>query len=144
MTARSGADLYEEILSRLKKVKRTGTRHAMGCCLAHDDKNPSLAVRLADNGDILLHCFAGCPPLSVVHAMGMTLGELFGDRLKDSRPPPWAMSEFRQKKKQENKQWKEETILKLSANKREKGETLSRKELDRELEAYEYMRGANG
>jgi hypothetical protein len=32
----------------------------MACCPAHDDRNPSLSVRRAPDGRVLVHCFAGC------------------------------------------------------------------------------------
>ena len=31
----------------------------MGCCPAHNDKNPSLAID-EDNDSLLIKCFAGC------------------------------------------------------------------------------------
>ena len=66
----------ELLLSRLQKVKgRNGSWTA--CCPAHNDKGPSLAIREADDGRILLHCFAGCETLSVVQAVGMDMTDLF-------------------------------------------------------------------
>ena len=66
----------ELLLSRLQKVKgRNGSWTA--CCPAHNDKGPSLAIREADDGRILLHCFAGCETLNVVQAVGMDMTDLF-------------------------------------------------------------------
>lgn len=66
----------ELLLSRLQKVKgRNGSWTA--CCPAHNDKGPSLAIREADDGRILLHCFAGCETLMVVQALGMDMTDLF-------------------------------------------------------------------
>lgn len=66
----------ESLLSRLQKVKgKNGSWTA--CCPAHNDKGPSLAIREADDGRILLHCFAGCETLSVVQALGMDMTDLF-------------------------------------------------------------------
>ena len=66
----------EVLLSRLQKVKgRNGSWTA--CCPAHNDKGPSLAIREADDGRVLLHCFAGCETLSVVQAVGMDMTDLF-------------------------------------------------------------------
>jgi hypothetical protein len=66
----------ELLLSRLQKVKgRNGSWTA--CCPAHNDKGPSLAVREADDGRVLLHCFAGCETLTVVQALGMDMTDLF-------------------------------------------------------------------
>ena len=66
----------EVILSRLQKVKgKNGSWTA--CCPAHNDKGPSLAIREADDGRVLLHCFAGCEVNSVVTALGMDMTDLF-------------------------------------------------------------------
>lgn len=66
----------ELMLSRLQKVKgRNGSWTA--CCPAHNDKGPSLAIREADDGRVLIHCFAGCETLSVVQALGMDMTDLF-------------------------------------------------------------------
>ena len=66
----------ESILSRLQKVKgKNGSWTA--CCPAHNDKGPSLAIREADDGRVLLHCFAGCDVNSVVTALGMDMTDLF-------------------------------------------------------------------
>jgi hypothetical protein len=76
----------EVLLSRLTKVKgRNGSWTA--CCPAHEDKGPSLAVREADDGRILLHCFAGCPTANVVGAIGMDMTDLFPPDEKRSEYP---------------------------------------------------------
>ncbi len=66
----------ERMLGMLAKVRgRNGSWTA--CCPAHNDKGPSLAIREADDGRILIHCFAGCETLSVVQALGMDMTDLF-------------------------------------------------------------------
>jgi len=66
----------ENLLQRLEKVKgRNGSWTAR--CPAHDDKGPSLAIKAADDGRVLLHCFAGCDVHSVVGAVGMDISDLF-------------------------------------------------------------------
>lgn len=66
----------ENLLQRLEKVKgRNGSWTAR--CPAHDDKGPSLAIKAADDGRVLLHCFAGCDVHSVVGAVGLDIGDLF-------------------------------------------------------------------
>jgi DNA primase len=47
------------LLSRLTGLKQTA-KGWVALCPAHADKSPSLSIRLADDGKILLHCFAGC------------------------------------------------------------------------------------
>jgi hypothetical protein len=40
-------------------------------CPAHDDRDPSLSVREAPDGSVLLHCFAGCKTFDVLQALGL-------------------------------------------------------------------------
>ena len=67
----------EALLSRLDRVKRTGNNRWIARCPAHADKGPSLAVREADDGTVLIHCFAGCSAHEIVSAAGLVLGDLF-------------------------------------------------------------------
>jgi putative DNA primase/helicase len=39
------------------------------CCPAHEDRAPSLSLGYGDHGKILVHCFAGCDPKSVIAAL---------------------------------------------------------------------------
>ena len=68
------------LLSRLDRVKRTG-KGWIACCPAHTDKSASLSVIEADDGKVLLHCFAGCNSLDVVQSVGLSLADLFPQRL---------------------------------------------------------------
>jgi hypothetical protein len=68
--------MLETLLSRLTKVKgRNGSWTA--CCPAHEDRSPSLSIRQADDGRILMHCFADCSIQAIVGAVGMDVGDLF-------------------------------------------------------------------
>lgn len=85
------------LLSRLKGVKPSGAGKWMACCPAHDDKSPSLAIR--DTGDrFLLHCFAGCSALDVVHAVGLELADLFAEGY-EAEPMAFAKAEMAKKRK---------------------------------------------
>jgi hypothetical protein len=68
--------MIESILARLKKVKG-GRGRWTACCPHHQDKSPSLAIRLVEDGRILLHCFGGCSVDEVVGSMGMSINDLF-------------------------------------------------------------------
>lgn len=46
-------------------------------CPAHDDRNASLSISRGDDGRALLHCHAGCSPMSVVAAAGLRMRDLF-------------------------------------------------------------------
>ena len=67
----------QELLDRLEKVRKTGPGRWIACCPAHDDHNPSLALRELDDGRVLLHCFAGCSAHEIVTGVGLDLRDLF-------------------------------------------------------------------
>jgi len=72
----------ELLLSRLDGVRHTGPGRWMARCPAHEDRSPSLSIRETDDGRILVHDFAGCDVQSVLSAVGLTLADLFPDRIK--------------------------------------------------------------
>ena len=49
----------DALLAQLSGVRKSGSGWTARCP-AHEDRNPSLSLRLADSGRLLLHCFAGC------------------------------------------------------------------------------------
>jgi hypothetical protein len=55
-------------------AKALGGRKAgaewMARCPAHDDRTPSLGIRDTDNGQVLVHCHAGCDQNMVIAALG--------------------------------------------------------------------------
>ena len=62
-----------DIARCLSKVRWHGDYEFTACCLAHNDRNPSLSVT-DKNGKILVHCWAGCSQESVISALrGMGL-----------------------------------------------------------------------
>lgn len=50
-------------------------------CPAHDDRNPSLAIKEGDDGKILLKCWSGCSFESIVSALGLEPQDLFPPKL---------------------------------------------------------------
>uniref|UniRef100_A0A7C2EJ04 Zinc finger CHC2-type domain-containing protein n=1 Tax=Ammonifex degensii TaxID=42838 RepID=A0A7C2EJ04_9THEO len=76
------------VLSRLKGVRRT-SRGWIALCPAHSDRSPSLSVREARDGRVLLYCFAGCPTEAVCAALGLSLADLFPDRRRLHSPVAW-------------------------------------------------------
>src|SRR5471032_2150899 len=67
----------ENLLQRLDKVKRRSADKWLACCPAHDDSSPSLAIRVLDDGRILIHCFGGCGAAEVLHEIGMSFSDLY-------------------------------------------------------------------
>jgi hypothetical protein len=74
------------LIERLDRVHECGPGRWIARCPAHEDKNPSLSLRELDDGRILLHCFAGCATADVLAAVGLSMADLFPDRLPDLRP----------------------------------------------------------
>ncbi|GJL72973.1 MAG: hypothetical protein NMNS01_21720 [Nitrosomonas sp.] len=79
-------NFVENLLSNLRKVKRTGHDRWIACCPSHNDKNPSLAIKNNDS-KILLKCFAGCDAHKIVSAIGMDLSSLFPERTSANGRP---------------------------------------------------------
>ena len=67
-----------EVLNRLDGVRKTGhPSRWIAKCPAHQDRSPSLSITEADNGAVLIHCFASCGAADVVNAVGLELSDLF-------------------------------------------------------------------
>ena len=76
-SALTGSACLEKVLGRLDKVKQAGVRQWKACCAGHNDKYPSLSIREADDGKVLLHCWAGCTTAEITAAIGLELRDLF-------------------------------------------------------------------
>ena len=75
------------LLSKLEKVKTSGSCKWLACCPSHDDKSPSLAIKLGDDEKVLIHCFAGCETREILSAIGLTMSDLFPDSTKYQKGP---------------------------------------------------------
>lgn len=78
----------DRLIPRLDHARETGPDRWLARCPAHDDVNPSLAIRETDDGRVLVHCFAGCGAVDVVGAVGLKLCDLFPDDRRDRGPIP--------------------------------------------------------
>jgi hypothetical protein len=69
---------FEDVLDKLEVATRNGEK-AMSFCPAHDDRNsPSLSLK-AQDGKLLLNCFAGCRPEDIVSEIGLQMKDLFSE-----------------------------------------------------------------
>ncbi|MCJ7509628.1 MAG: AAA family ATPase [Dehalococcoidia bacterium] len=81
---------FRETLARLPDAKPTSDGWHAARCPAHDDENPSLSVKQAADGNVLLKCHAGCEPTAVLVALGLATvhdyrdadGKLYGQVVK--------------------------------------------------------------
>lgn len=79
--------MIADILPRLEKVKQTRKGNWLACCPAHDDSGPSLTIHEADDGRILVHCFAGCSFEEIKDAVGLGWEPWFPPKQPDDFKP---------------------------------------------------------
>lgn len=75
-----------DLIGRLEGVIKTG-KGWRARCPAHSGKSASLAIAEADNGALLVHCFAGCQVHDVLGAVGLQVGDLFARKDLRSMTP---------------------------------------------------------
>ena len=90
--------MIERITGQLEGVRTSG-RGFIACCPAHNDRKPSLSIYEGDNGQILLHCFAGCTTKEVCAAMGLEVADLFPDKRNLSRAERKELSEAQRRQR---------------------------------------------
>lgn len=112
------------VLSRLDKVKAAGASRWKACCPAHDDRDPSLSIREADDGKVLLHCWAGCFTADVLAAIGLTVRDLFPEVHGDSRGPV-------RRGPSKAAQQLEATVISIAVEQLRQGKQLSTADLER-------------
>lgn len=86
-----------ELVGRLDGVQGRGP-YWRAICPSHQSKHRtrSLAVREADDGRILVHCFAGCGIEEITGALGIDLVDLYPPRLDADASrmrKPWRTSD---------------------------------------------------
>ncbi len=72
-----------KFLDKLERVAEVVTQTSpntwKASCPTHADKNPSLSIKEASDGKVLIHCLAGCQTVSVLEACDATFSDLFPD-----------------------------------------------------------------
>jgi len=74
----------QEFISNLKNVSGNPNQ-LIASCPAHEDDNPSLAVSIGTEGQIIMHCHAGCETRDVLGALGMSIADLYVDTSSDNQ-----------------------------------------------------------
>jgi hypothetical protein len=67
----------ENLLSRLRRVKRTGAGRWIASSPTREDRHPSLVIRELDDGRLLVHDFGGDDVSQVLAAVGLDLADLY-------------------------------------------------------------------
>ena len=82
----------QDFLALLKGVKQVGPDRWTALCPGHDDKRPSLSIREASDGKVLIRCWSRCTAEEIVAALGLTMADLFPDNSRhirgEKRPRP--------------------------------------------------------
>ena len=72
----------DALLARLDGLRETGANRWIARCPSHDDRSPSLSIRDADSGRILLHCFAGCETEDVLASVGLSFADVMPEPIR--------------------------------------------------------------
>ena len=76
-----------DLLSRVKGLRETSKATWMCLCPSHVDKTRSLSIRLAEDGRVLVNCFAGCSASDIVSSVGLGLEDLWEQPLYHRAKP---------------------------------------------------------
>jgi len=74
------------ILSRLDGVRQHGNSWRADCPNGHGKARGSLSIAEADDGRVMLHCFACHDTPGILGALGLEMADLFPGRIKDPSP----------------------------------------------------------
>jgi putative DNA primase/helicase len=66
----------ENVLSAIGDYKKAGDGYKARCP-AHEDRTPSLSIKEAEDGTVLIKCHAGCSTQAVVKELGLNMRDLF-------------------------------------------------------------------
>ena len=69
------------LLGRLEGVRSRGPGRWSARCPSHKDRSPSLSIAEAEDGRVLLHCFAGCGADDVLGAIGLSFSDVMPERV---------------------------------------------------------------
>lgn len=78
--------MIDKLLNRLESCRQVSGNSWKAKCPAHSDNTPSLSIKQADSGKILIHCFAGCGAIDVLNAINLKWSDLFPGDWKPANP----------------------------------------------------------
>lgn len=79
--------IYEAFISRFPNVKKTA-RGVLTKCPSHEDGTASLSIGRANDGGVLVKCFAGCTADSICASLGLKTSDLFAEEPARQFFPP--------------------------------------------------------
>lgn len=119
----------ELLLSRLQHVRRSGNHWRADCPNGHQHAHGSLAITVAEDGRLLLTCFACHDTPAILTALGLELADLYPERIRD--PSPEARQRAREAFKRDgwraalNVLGRESTCVMVAAGTLARGEPLN-------------------
>ena len=134
------------LLSRLEVVRRSGDGWRANCPNGHAKARGSLSISEADDGRVLLHCFACNDVPGILSALGLEMADLFPERIRD--PSPEARQRAREAFKRNSWQaalgvlGRESSIVLLAARDMLAGKVLAAGDVDRLAQAEDRIRHA--
>jgi len=76
----------EMLLSKLQNIRRSGDGWRADCPNGHNHARGSLSITQAQDGRVLLCCFACHDTHGILSAVGLELADLFPERIRDPSP----------------------------------------------------------
>lgn len=130
----------DKLLSRLNGVVEVTPERWKALCPAHNDKTPSLSIRLSDDDKVLIYCWSGCGSAAVIEAVGLEFSDLMpnGGYRKSGRINHWhtAREGFKAIRK-------DLTIVLMCADNIVNGIGVSKREVEYMWEAASRLRAAS-
>lgn len=78
-------DLMDKLTEHCGVVYDKGDDQYMAHCPAHADNHPSLAIKLCEDGRLLLSCLAGCRTEDVIDRLGISWSDLGSSRIVEAQ-----------------------------------------------------------
>lgn len=82
----SAAVVLDRIYQKTGRIPRGSDHQRVSLCTAHEDRNPSLSIRL-EADKVLLHCHAGCSVEDILASLELTPADLFNQPLERTDRP---------------------------------------------------------
>lgn len=76
------APAWAALSGSLSSIRWSGERAFTACCPAHEDGEPSLSVKLAEDGKCLTNCHAGCKFEAIAAATNIPISDFFPPKEK--------------------------------------------------------------
>jgi len=115
--------IADQILTLLSAVRICGADRWIARCPAHEDHNPSLSLKQADDR-ILIYCHAGCTVAEICAAIGVTVTDLFDGSRHKLHPVGLRAADCEAGIRRALTRWRKETLRACAMDLRERDELI--------------------